>query len=52
MINDKTDSGKITIIGAFEANKAVKFGIAVMTFAKYEIIDDNNATITNPKNLN
>jgi hypothetical protein len=46
MENDKSGLGTISIEDRFSSAKPVVFGIAIMTFAKYEIIDANTIILT------
>jgi len=46
MENDKSGTGTITIEDQFSSTKPVVFGIAIMTFANYEIIDANTIILT------
>ncbi|XMO85358.1 heparinase II/III family protein [Algibacter sp. AS12] len=47
MINDKIGAGTIRIKDDFEASENVTFGTTIMTFSKYEILDNNTLTLTN-----
>jgi hypothetical protein len=47
MANDKSGHGLISVKDYFEASKPVAFGTTIMTFSKYEIIDDNTLILTN-----
>lgn len=49
MINNKSGQGTITILDNFKSLEAVTFGTAIMTFSKYEILN-NNTLILNGKN--
>ncbi|MDO7171599.1 hypothetical protein [Mariniflexile sp. AS56] len=46
MMNDKSGAGTITIQDDFVASEPVSFGTAIMTFSKYEIIDNHTVILT------
>lgn len=46
MINDKKGRGAITVKDEFSANRPLSFGTAIMTFSKYEIMDDKTIILT------
>ncbi|MDX2432136.1 MAG: hypothetical protein QNK35_14465, partial [Bacteroides sp.] len=46
MENDKSGTGIITIEDSFSSAEPLEFGIAIMTYAKYEIIDSNTLLLT------
>ncbi|WP_163400067.1 heparinase II/III family protein [Flavobacterium fluviatile] len=46
MTNDKSGIGSITVEDQFSAAKPVPFGTAIMTYAKYEILDNHTVILT------
>lgn len=46
MENDKSGLGTISVEDQFSSSKPVVFGTAIMTYAKYEIIDANTIILT------
>ncbi|MCG9792849.1 heparinase II/III family protein [Flavobacterium algicola] len=45
MTNDKSGSGTITVEDHFTASKPVSFGTAIMTYSKYEIVDNHTVIL-------
>ncbi len=46
MLNDKSGVGTIVVTDEFVAKEAVTFGTAIMTYAKYDILDSNTIILT------
>ncbi|EOR92653.1 hypothetical protein ADIARSV_4165 [Arcticibacter svalbardensis MN12-7] len=46
IVNNKSGTGTITIEDQFSATKPLTFGTAILTFAKYEIINSNTVILT------
>jgi len=47
MVNDKSKQGTISVQDNFKSTAPVVFGTAIMTYSKYDIIDDNTLILTN-----
>ncbi|MBP0903857.1 hypothetical protein ACFSKN_05275 [Mariniflexile gromovii] len=46
MVNDKSGTGTISVQDYFAASEPVTFGTAIMTYTKYEIIDNHTVILT------